>query len=798
MFQKGYGAVTITDFDQGNSGTFSQNEGDLIQLNGFSGQPTVSYLNGNTIADFGGGDILTLLNVTQSEIAALNGSEFVSNNGNGGNNNGPAISNAGNTVTYAGAPVLLDPSIAVSDSTNTVTAVNAWISSGFQNGDLLTINGSIDGDSWIQMAALSITITTIRSRIRLRSRIASGTATLSDFDAALQSIQFSNTTGDPTAGGTDTSRTVTWAAHDSVNATSPTVTTTINVTTVDIVPVLGIPAQSSATIQVPAGTPDAIGGYVPVIASNNFTFTDADLSDTHTVNYVFDANASSLGPLDAPVGEFSATLGHDSTNGNAGFVDWTFTLDSVDLLHLNNAGLWADITEVYDVTVDDGHGGTATRQVSIAINGTLFPATTQVISGSISAGALNFTPESSEMFQLQGATISGSAGNVLSIQSSDPSSSHAIVVEADQASSIAVSGHNGMAINTGGAGIVVFNAASSIAASGTGSIGIDASANGNVAVNDLSNTSVSGDSYGIAAFAQGNGHNNVAVNVYSNATIGSTSSYGVLAFNTSTGNIAVTTDSGDIINSGSAGINAVNEDASIAANSVIDVTAFGTINSGNILTGNQKPPAGILAGYLGGSTIPSSIPVPGLNGNVFVNSSADINAAAGDGIRAYNYGTGDVTVNDNAGTIHAFGGTLSDATPTPSGYGDGISADNFGTGNIYVTTAVSTAIHSAGSGIAANNAAPSSQSTSVIDIVAHGTITSSNDILSGDGNPAAGILAGYKFDSVADSSDHGNLIIDDYGSITATGGADGIRGYNYGTGTISITVESGAIIDGSR
>ena len=38
---------------------------------------------------------------------------------------------------------------------------------------------------------------------------------------------------------------------------------------------------------------------------------------------------------------------------------------------------------------------------------------------------------------------------------------------------------------------------------------------------------------------------------------------------------------------------------------------------------------------------------------VVVNNSATINAAGGDGIRAYNYGIGNITVNQFAGTITA-------------------------------------------------------------------------------------------------------------------------------------------------
>ena len=219
------------------------------------------------------------------------------------------------------------------------------------------------------------------------------------------------------------------------------------------------------------------------------------------------------------------------------------------------------------------------------------------------------------------------------------------------------------------------------------------------------------------------------------------------------------------------------------------------INSGSNLPSGTRYPAGILAGYLGGATVPAqnTLPLVNVNGTVFVNNSADINAAGGDGIRAYNYGIGDVNVNDNAGTITA----LSTATP-PNGSGNGISANNFGTGNIHVTTADGTVIHSGGPGISAINLAPSTPSTTVVSVVAHGTINSGN-ILTGGNNLAAGILAGYNPNSGAVApNDHGSVTVDDFASITATGGADGIRAFNFGTGTVTITVESGAIINGSH
>ncbi|WP_456765740.1 Ig-like domain-containing protein [Bradyrhizobium sp. USDA 3650] len=347
--------------------------------------------------------------------------------------------------------------------------------------------------------------------------------------------------------------------------------------------------------------------------------------------------------------------------------------------------------------------------------------------------------------------------------------------------------------------VIVNNDANIVANAG---VGINAYhyGNGDITVNDASGTSVTGAQYGIEAHAEATGSTgNIAVNVYSGATITSGTSYGIFAFTKGSGNISIITSSGGVINAGSVGINATNEATSIdaTANSSIVVTAAGTINSGTGLTGTGNPPAGVIAGYLGGTAIPASFPLTTLYGDVTVNNTANIVAAAGDGIRAYTFGIGDVTVNDLAGSITALGGS----SPT-NGFGAGVSANNYGSGNISISTAVGNVINSGSSGIAAINKAPSSgsfvvPSTSMISILSYASI-SSGSIPTAAGDAPAGILASYNPNvaNVADDNVHGNIQIDDYGSISATAGTDGIRGENYGTGSVTITAEAGALIFG--
>jgi VCBS repeat-containing protein len=280
VYQAGYGAVTITDFDQGNSGHFDVSEHDKLEINGFSGSPNISPDgHGNTTVDFGNGDVLTLLGV--ADASQIPQSDIGGNGNNNGNNSGaPAINNANNTVTYAGTPVFLDPSVSVTDATGTVISVNAWISSGAQSGDTLSIGGSLDGvltnldNSTIHYHfdgnAISLTET-------------SGIVTLADFDAALQLIQFS-------PGAADGARTVTWAAHEAVN-TSPTVTTTI-----DVGPILN---GFALTVR---------QGGTTLLSNSDFNVSDPGFANvTYTVNDVtgghFEVNHH--GWHSAPTGGFT-------------------------------------------------------------------------------------------------------------------------------------------------------------------------------------------------------------------------------------------------------------------------------------------------------------------------------------------------------------------------------------------------------------------------------------------------------------------------------------------------------------
>ena len=157
---------------------------------------------------------------------------------------------------------------------------------------------------------------------------------------------------------------------------------------------------------------------------------------------------------------------------------------------------------------------------------------------------------------------------------------------------------------------------------------------------------------------------------------------------------------GAVIDSAASGIFASNVATDVSSTSSISVTADGTINSGTIAAPDGNPPAGILAGYNS-----NDAPEADVAGNVTVTADADITATAGDGIRAYNFGTGNITVNDDGGTIKTLGQPILGQTTPTAGFGNGIYAFDDGGGSIVVSTASGVVIDSAASGIFASNAA---------------------------------------------------------------------------------------------
>jgi hypothetical protein len=155
---------------------------------------------------------------------------------------GPQIS-AGATATFTagGTAQLLDSGLSVTDPLSAPLTSATVTIAGAISGDTLsfTANPTNDGDITLSGGT--------GSQLVLTS--ASGTATLTQWDAALDSITYSFTTNaDPTVGGAQPTRTIDWVVSDGTH-TSPTATSTLDLVHAAPVVTAGVSATFLARLR---------------------------------------------------------------------------------------------------------------------------------------------------------------------------------------------------------------------------------------------------------------------------------------------------------------------------------------------------------------------------------------------------------------------------------------------------------------------------------------------------------------------------------------------------------------------
>ncbi|GEC56605.1 VCBS repeat-containing protein [Bradyrhizobium japonicum] len=115
--------------------------------------------------------------------------------------------------------------------------------------------------------------------------------------------------------------------------------------------------------------PDTTGSSTPDSASGTVTFTDVDLSDTHTMTItgVAESGATTGLPDESTILNW-LSLGTltDATGGSTGSSTWTFSAADQNFDYL---ALGETLTLTYTIQIDDQHGGVVNEPVTITING---------------------------------------------------------------------------------------------------------------------------------------------------------------------------------------------------------------------------------------------------------------------------------------------------------------------------------------------------------------------------------------------------------------------------------------------
>jgi len=346
----------------------------------------------------------------------------------------PPVVTAGHSFTYtegqAAAP--FDTALTVTDADSPDLAqVTVHITAGYINGeDVLGFTDTAAITHLFDAATGTLTLT--------------GNATPTQYQAALQSITYVDTSQNPST----LDRTVTITANDGTVDSTP-VTDTIHVLSVDNPPVVTVGAITNFS-EPPNGTPAA--NSVPVTIAPNLTISDVDSTELTSATFVL----NDLKPSDA-----LSVSGHAGPSGTIGGISFaitstattetvTFTghdtlahyASALDLVQFNNTSENPDTTaRSYTITaVDDGttaNGGnpdgsaTATQTVTAvddaptatvpadSLIGTAFSHTNLAISGlsvaDVDAGSGNVTATISTLhagltFDTTGLSGSGGIG----------------------------------------------------------------------------------------------------------------------------------------------------------------------------------------------------------------------------------------------------------------------------------------------------------------------------------------------------------------------------------------------------
>ena len=328
---------------------------------------------------------------------------------------------------------------------------------------------------------------------------------------------------------------------------------------------------------------------------------------------------------------------------------------------------------------------------------------------------------------------------------------------------------------------------------GTGDVAVTVAAGSTV-------TGVAGDA--IDATNNNGGSGDVSVTVGANATI-TGGFHGIFASSVGSGSLLIGTAAGDVVNAASRALYANNSATAIAqsAASTIEVDAYGSVNFGSTLTAQGNRPRAIFANY-GGDASVSGSPNTNVFGDVTVNNYANlaetyngVSADAGDGIAAFNFGIGNVAVND--GTLNNLGvqGTFINVARF------GIDAASYESGDVTVSMVAGDFI------ISGNCGNPGGQSSdwlsmatahSAITVDAYGTLqttsaTAGSAILAA----YAGVVSGS---FTPNAAVHGDIVIHNYADITAAS-SSGIEADNYGVGDVTVidgTWNDVAVADGGR
>ena len=356
------------------------NVGGVLQLVSAGGTATLSQWQ-NALAS------VTYTNTSQNPTTTSRTVKFVADDGASANNisntltttisitavdNSPVLSNPSNVFfTESGSPIAIDAGIVVNDSDTTTFPSGVVTVANFVSGQD-QISFTNDG---LTMGDISV-LSNVNGQLSLVS--ASGTATGSQWQAALASVTFANNSLNPDT----TPRTVTFVLNDGTSNSNALVCT-VNVIAVNNPPVLS--GIETAVLQYFENTPPNFSSNNTTQISATITAADPDSLLTSakiqiTANYVAGEDFLRFKDTAKIKGSFDGTTGTLTLTGSATVANYVAALRSVGFFDRSENPTTLTRTVSFTVTDDGGASGTPklnsnTVTRNIAVNAVNDPPT---------------------------------------------------------------------------------------------------------------------------------------------------------------------------------------------------------------------------------------------------------------------------------------------------------------------------------------------------------------------------------------------------------------------------------------
>jgi VCBS repeat-containing protein len=332
------------------------------------------------------------------------------------NNNAASFLAAGETLTLVYHVAIKDPSLASDSQDVTITILGTnhpvVITSGPESASVFELadttgSAAIDTTTTVPAGTLAFTdadtgdthtVTTTLGTTSVSGGGSVPAATQADLAGAI-STTLHDSTGTGTGSvdwnfniadhdldflGEGQTMTVNYTVKVSDASTNATQTVSVVVTGAnDAVAVTSGPESGSVNEQPGVTGSTSLDSTTPV-PTGTLSFSDVDLSDTHSVTVAVDSAVWSANPdftLDpGTLADLQAALMttlHDSTGSGTGGVDWSFAIQDKDLDFL---GSGETLTVTYDVTVSDGITS-STQTVTITATGAADPLIVNAATG---------------------------------------------------------------------------------------------------------------------------------------------------------------------------------------------------------------------------------------------------------------------------------------------------------------------------------------------------------------------------------------------------------------------------------